>query len=85
MFNNSLETDYDHEYFSAYPYEVVIMDNECCTDSYRSDSLSDAQAKFDSWEQDLSDEPTIEVKMYKYNETEFAHDLIDYNGNIIED
>jgi len=81
---NTPETDYDHDYFSSYPYAVEIFKDDTCTDIYRSNELTNAQAKFDSWTQDLQGQQGIEVKMLKYNIDSECHDLIDYNGNIIE-
>lgn len=83
MAYNTPEVEWEQQYFTDYPYSVELFDNDTCTDSYRTDSLSHAQAKYDSLKQDLSD--TNDVKMFKYNTETDTHDEIDYNGNIIEE
>ena len=84
MAHNTPETDYDFDYFNSYPYAVEIFCGDTCEDVYRTESLSNAQAKFDSWEQDLSNINDYEVKMFQFNESTGTHDLIDYNGNVLE-
>lgn len=83
MAYNTPEVEWEQQYFTDYPYSVELFDNDTCTDSYRTDSLSRAQAKYDSLKQDLSD--MSDVKMFKYNTETDTHDEIDYNGNIIEE
>ena len=81
--HNVIETDYDHEYFSNYPYAVEIFVGDTCEDTYRTNNLSHAQAKFDSWTSDLQGERNVEVKMFKYNTKEYGHEEINYQGEII--
>lgn len=85
MEHNAPETDFDLEYFKDYPYTVEIFYGNTCEDIYRTDNLSTAQAKFDKWAHDLSVVNNHTVKMFKFNAETEVHNLIDYNGNIIEE
>lgn len=79
---NTVETDYDNEYFSTYPYAVEIFANDICEDVFRTDNLSTAQAKYDKWTSDLENDKVV-IKMFMYNTNMQEHNEIDYNGNTI--
>ena len=64
-------------------YTVEIFANGNCEDSYRTLDLSNAQAKFDSWQQDLQDDTEVKMKMYQYDEDKDEYTEINYNGEIL--
>ena len=64
-------------------YTVEIFANDVCEDSYRTSDLSNAQAKFDSWQQDLQDDTEVKIKMYQYDEDKDEYTEINYNGEVL--
>ena len=83
--HNEPEEEWEHDYFMSLPYTVEIFANDVCENIYRTDSLSNAQAKFDSWEQDLQDNTDVKVLMFKYNPNEYAHEQISYDGKVLDE
>ena len=81
MTHNSPEVEWEHDYFTNYPYAVEVFYGDTCEDVYRTNSLSNAQAKFDKWSHDLSVVNGHSVVLLKYNENLGEHFEIDYNGN----
>ena len=82
---NTSETEWEQQYFIDYPYAVEIFYGDTCEDTYRTDNLSHAQAKYDKWTHDLSVVYNHSVKMFKYNIETDTHNLIGYNGELIEE
>lgn len=72
------ELEQEDRYFTQYPYVVEIYKDDFCEDSYRTDSFSNAQAKFDKWTQDLQTNDGCSVKMFQYNPEVGEHFEIDY-------
>ena len=79
------EIEWEQQYFTDYPYAVEIFYGDICEDTFRTDSLSHAQAKFDKWTHDLSVVNNHSVKMFKYNADTDTHEQINYRGQVIEE
>ena len=83
MAYNTPEVEWEEQYFADYPYAVEVFYGDTCEDTFRTDNLSHAQAKFDKWTHDLSVVYNHSVKMFKYNVETGTHDEIDYYGKVI--
>jgi uncharacterized lipoprotein YehR (DUF1307 family) len=64
-------------------YSVELVVNGMAEDTYITDSLSNAQAKFDSWEQDFQNDTGVTVKLYLYDESTDEYTEVNYNGEVI--
>lgn len=82
MGHNMPEVEWEHDYFAQYPYTVEIFCGDTCEDIYRTDSLSNAQAKFDSWTEDLQTNDDYSVKLFKYNPELGYHEELDYFAKV---